>query len=66
MSMFSIIFFFQLPSSQMPPSGKSSPTDSESVFTDDEDWMPTMPDDSVNGGIYNMRNYRNTTEIDSE
>lgn len=34
---------------QTPQSGKSTPTDSESVFTDDEEWMPT-PTGSTNGG----------------
>lgn len=35
---------------QTPQSGKSTPTDSESVFTDDEEWIPTHPNDSTNGG----------------
>lgn len=34
---------------QTPQSGKSTPTDSESVFTDDEEWT-TNPNNSINGG----------------
>lgn len=38
-------------SQQLPRSGKSSPTDSESVFTDDEEWLAANPNDSINRGM---------------
>ncbi|XP_031639963.1 protein daughter of sevenless [Contarinia nasturtii] len=49
---------------QTPQSGKSSPTDSESVFTDDEDWMPANPNDSTNGERC-MRPSESSVENDS-
>lgn len=36
---------------QPPRSGMSSPTDSESVFTDDDDSISTNPNDSTIGGL---------------
>lgn len=38
-------------SQQLSRSGNVSPTDSESVFTDDEEWLAANPNDSVNGGM---------------
>lgn len=44
-------------------SGRSSPTDSESVFTDDEEWVPPTPTEGI--GDRNLRPSDSSVENDS-
>lgn len=46
-----ILLFFSQTSQQILRSGKSSPTDSESVFTDDDEWLAANPNNSVGGVV---------------